>query len=399
MRKSPLLVLFVTIFIDLLGFGIVIPILPIFSKELGAANYEVGLIAAIYPVMNFLFAPMWGTLSDRYGRRPIILVSVFITAVAYLIFGLSTSLALLFFSRLLGGIGSANFSVAQAYIADVTSPQERAKSMGLMGAAFGLGFIFGPTLGGYLKSISPSGHVDLIGYVSAGLSIVNLVMAYFLLPESLQKLQTNVSFRFKVISGIVRELKRDAIRELMLINFIFITAFMLMQLCCSLMWTEVFSLSERSIGYVFSFIGISTAVVQGVLVGRMVRWVGEHKLMVYGAVLMMVGLVMLPLVPPAYFVPLELVALAIIALANGCLTPSISSLLTRYSDPLVVGQTLGISQSFGSLARAGGMGLSGFLYGMGYEIPFMVGAGLMVVTLLFMRPLFRMPPLEDVQRA
>lgn len=391
MRKSPLFVLFITIFIDLLGFGIVIPILPIFSKELGAADYQVGLIAAIFPVMNFLFAPFWGTLSDRHGRRPIILVSVFITCVAYVVFGLSTSLWVLFLSRLLSGIGSANFSVAQAYIADVTPPQERAKSMGLMGAAFGLGFIFGPVLGGYLKSISPAGHVDLVGYVSAGFCVLNLVLAYFLLPESLKELKKDTRFNFKVITGIRHELRKDSIRELMIIQFIFILAFMLMQLSCSLLWDEVHGLDEKHIGYTFAFIGLTTAIIQGALVGGMVRWLGERKLLVYGALLMMAGLLILPFVGRAWFVPVELIGLAIVALANGCLTPSISSLLSKYAHASEVGQTLGISQSFGSLARAVGMGLSGLLYGVDFHLPFIVGALLMVLTLWFMRPLQEHP--------
>ena len=133
MRKSPLFVLFITIFLDMLGFGIVIPILPIFTKELGAQDYQIGLIAMIYPIMNFFFAPLWGTLSDRHGRRPIILVSVFITGLAYLVFAQVNALHILFLSRLLSGIGSANISVAQAYITDVTTPQERTKTLGFWG--------------------------------------------------------------------------------------------------------------------------------------------------------------------------------------------------------------------------------------------------------------------------
>src|SRR5258708_16396723 len=152
--KKPIIVIFITIFIDMLGFGIIIPILPVFSKELGAANYQVGLIAMSFPVMNFIFAPFWGTMSDRFGRRPIILVSVLITGLAYLLFSQTVNLWLLLLSRILAGIGSANLSVAQAYISDITSPQQRAKSMGLIGAAFGLGFIIRPTLCGHLKSLS-----------------------------------------------------------------------------------------------------------------------------------------------------------------------------------------------------------------------------------------------------
>ena len=383
MRNSPIFVLFITIFLDLLGFGIIIPILPIFIKELGAQDFQVGLIAAIYPVMNFMFSPFWGTLSDRFGRRPIILWSVVITAVAYLVFANASTLIIIFVSRMLSGIGSANISVAQAYIADVTSPSERAKSMGLIGAAFGLGFIFGPSIGGYLKSISAEGSVDLVGYVTAGLCVINFILAYFMLPESLKEKKNEVQFNFKVITGIVKELKKPSIRELLLINFIFTVAFMLMQISCSLMWKEVSELSDARIGYVFTFIGIVTAVVQGVLVGRLVKEFGENKLLIIGSILMIFGMIALPFGAIQYFIPLELVALALVALANGCLTPNISSLLSKFAAPSEVGQTLGVNQSFGSLARAAGMSLSGVLYAVNYHTPFLVGAGLMALCTVF----------------
>jgi MFS transporter, DHA1 family, tetracycline resistance protein len=377
MRKSPLFVLFITIFLDMLGFGIIIPILPIFTKELGAQDYQIGLIAMIYPIMNFFFAPMWGTLSDRHGRRPIILISVFITGVAYLVFAQVNGLIILFFSRMLSGIGSANISVAQAYIADVTTPKERTKTLGFLGAAFGIGFIIGPTLGGFLKSISAPGQVDWVGYVTAGMSFINFGLAYFLLPESLKTKRADAPFNFRVVTGIVKELRKPSIRELLLINFIFIAAFMLMQMASSLMWKEVDGLNDQQIGYVFAFVGLATAIVQGALVGRMVKWLGETKMLTYGVFFMIVGLVMLPLVGESYFIPLELVGLALVALANGCLTPSITSLITKYTEPKDVGQVLGVNQSFGSVARAAGMGVSGFLYGMNFHVPFFVGALLM----------------------
>ncbi|MEQ9592720.1 MAG: MFS transporter [Cyclobacteriaceae bacterium] len=379
MKKSPIFVLFVTIFLDLLGFGIIIPILPIFIKELGAHDYQVGLIAAIYPVMNFMFSPFWGTLSDRYGRRPIILGSVLITALAYLVFANAQMLIIIFVSRMLSGIGSANISVAQAYIADVTAPSERAKSMGLIGAAFGLGFIFGPSIGGYLKSISSEGSVDLVGYVTAGLCLINFVLAYFMLPESLKEKKKEVKFNFKVITGIINELKKPTIRELLLINFIFTVAFMLMQISCSLMWKEVSKLTDAQIGYVFTFIGVVTAVVQGVLVGRLVKQFGENRLLIIGSVLMLIGMMILPFVAKEYFIPLELLALALVALANGCLTPNISSLLSKFATPSEVGQTLGVNQSFGSLARAVGMSFSGVLYSFNYNVPFLAGASFMII--------------------
>ena len=379
MKKSPLFVLFVTIFLDLLGFGIIIPILPVFIKELGAHDFQVGLIAAIYPVMNFMFSPFWGTLSDRYGRRPIILGSVLITAVAYIVFSQAGALLVVFLSRMLSGIGSANISVAQAYISDVTPPENRAKSMGMIGAAFGLGFIFGPSIGGYLKSISAEGSVDLVGFVTAGLCLINFALAYFFLPESLAKKQKEVKFNFKVVTGIVNELKKPSIRELLIINFIFTVAFMLMQISSTLMWKTEDGLNEKQIGYVFTFIGIVTAIVQGLLVGALVRKYGEKNLLVYGSFLMIAGMALLPFVGATYFIPFELFALALIALANGCITPNISSLLSQYAPEREVGQTLGVNQSFGSLARAVGMALSGFFYSFNFRAPFITGAGLMVL--------------------
>ncbi|UXE65657.1 MAG: MFS transporter [Chryseotalea sp. WA131a] len=389
MKKSPLFVLFITIFIDMLGFGIIIPILPIFSKELGAADYQVGLIAMIFPIMNFLFAPLWGTLSDRHGRRPIMLISIFITSIAYFVFSQVTVLWILFFSRLLSGVGSANISVAQAYITDVTSPAERTKSLGFLGAAFGIGFIMGPPLGGWLKSISTSGTVDWVGYVACGMCVVNLVMAYFLLPESLKEKKINVPFNFKVVTGIITELKKPMVGQLLWINFIFITAFMLMQISCSLMWKEITLLDEKQIGYVFAFIGVATAVVQGLLVGRMVKAFGETKMLTYGIIFMAVGLAILPLTGKTLFVPVQFIGLALIALANGCLTPSITSLLSKFANQNEVGHVLGVSQSFGSVARAVGMGLSGFLYSVQFAVPFVVGVVLMLTCFVFTKKLKR----------
>lgn len=363
----------------MLGFGVIIPILPIFTKELGAQDYQIGLIAMIYPIMNFFFAPLWGTLSDRHGRRPIILVSVFITALAYLVFAQVNMLSILFLSRLLSGIGSANISVAQAYITDVTTPQERTKTLGLLGAAFGIGFIIGPTLGGFLKSISSPGQVDWVGYVLASMSFLNFGIAYFLLPESMKNKRIDAPFNFRVVTGIATELKKPSIRELLLINFIFIAAFMLMNMACSLMWKEVDGLSDKQVGYVFAFTGLATAIVQGLLVGRMVKWFGEKKMLAYGTFFMIAGMLMLPLVGESYFIPLELVGLTFIALANGCLTPSITSLISKYSDPKDIGQVLGVNQSFGSVARAAGMGISGFLYGINFHVPFFAGALLMTL--------------------
>jgi DHA1 family tetracycline resistance protein-like MFS transporter len=390
--KKPIIVIFITIFIDMLGFGIIIPILPVFSKELGAANYQVGLIAMSFPIMNFLFAPFWGSLSDRYGRRPVILVSVFITGLAYLLFSQTVNLWLLLLARLLGGMGSANVSVAQAYIADITQPKDRAKSMGIIGAAFGLGFIIGPTVGGYMKHLSSPGHVDYVGYLAATLCLFNLIVAFLFLPESLKVKKPGLRFNFKVISGIITELRKPTIRELLLINFIFITSFMIMQMSLSLFWKEKIGLNEVELGNMFAFIGLATVIVQGGLIGTLVRKFGETRLLAYGTYLFIAALLIIPWVTPQTFIPIELFPLALTALANGCLTPSITSLLSKTADAKDVGQVLGVNQSFGSLARATGMGLSGFVYGIDYHLPFIAGAMLMLICVWLSKDLVKALP-------
>lgn len=392
MKKSPILVLFVTIFIDLLGFGLVIPILPIFSRQIGASDTEIGLIAAVYSLMNFIFAPFWGTLSDRIGRRPVILVSILVTAASYIIFAYSTTLFILFAARILGGIGSANLSAAQAYISDITPPEGRAKAMGLIGAAFGLGFIFGPPLGGYLKSISSEGSVDMVGYVSAAFCIINFIMAYFLLPESIKQKKLDAPFNFKPITSLVKQLQVPQIRELFLFNFVFITAFSMMQITVALLWEEHNGLNEKQIGYMFAFIGLASAIVQGTMVGRLVKWFGEHKLLFIGSILMAIGLVMIPFISNDYFFPFAFISIIFIALANGCLMPSITSLISQYTSEEKQGHTLGLNQSFGSIARVVGPTLGGFLYGISYFHPYVAGGIFMIGCIGFYYMLINTKP-------
>jgi multidrug resistance protein len=221
MKNKQLLVLFLTIFLDLLGFGIIIPVFPIIAKELNASAIEIGFIAGIYSLMNFIFSPFWGTLSDRIGRRPVMLISIALTVLAYVFFAFTNSLVFLILSRVFAGIGSANISAAQAYIADITPPENRAKNMGFIGAAFGLGFIFGPPIGGFLKSISGTGSVEYVGWFSAILSSINLLLAFLFLKESLQVKQKDKAFSFKPIANLIEEFKKPIIRELILFNFIF----------------------------------------------------------------------------------------------------------------------------------------------------------------------------------
>lgn len=208
MKRSPLVVIFITVFIDLVSFGIVIPLLPFYAQNFGASGVVIGLLLSVFSLMSFIFMPLWGRLSDRYGRRPILLITIGGSFIAYLLFSTSFSLWMLFLSRILAGISNANISVAQAYISDVTTVENRSKGMGMIGAAFGLGFIFGPLISGVF-STDYFGDMKyaLPGYIAAGLCLVNLISAYFLLPESLHAdLRTAHSHKMLID---IRELKKS----------------------------------------------------------------------------------------------------------------------------------------------------------------------------------------------
>lgn len=378
--RSRLAILLLTVFIDLLGFGLVIPILPTYAVELGASSVQVGLIMAVYALMNFIFSPFWGTLSDRMGRRPVIAFTVFITALAFLLLANAHSLALLFAARMLAGIGSANIAASQAYITDVTPAEGRAKALGLIGAAFGIGFIFGPPVGGIIKEYY---GMDAVGYAAMGLSLFNLILVLLFLPESVKEKDASTKLEIKPVTQVIRALRNERFRDLFLTSFIYITAFSMMQITVALLWADEYGLSEAQVGYMFAAIGFASAIVQGTLVGWLSRTYGEAKLMVYGCILMGIGLLSIPFVPDAYFVPLAFIPIALLAFANGCLMPSITSLLSRNASDKEQGQVLGMNQSFGSLARIAGPTMGGMLYGWHYTGPYVGGAVLMAGALVF----------------
>jgi len=375
--KSPLAVLFVTIFLDLMGFGLIIPILPLYSKSLGAPYWEIGAIAVMFPLMQFLFASFWGGLSDRFGRRPIMLVSIFITVLAYIFFAHSTTILMLFISRALSGFGAANLSVAQAYISDVTKPENRAKSFGILGAAFGLGFIFGPPIGGFVKE---NYNLEMVGYVAASFSFINLVMAYFLLPESLKEKTYGRKLFPNPFGDVISGFKRELTGSLLFINFVYIAAFSMMQITAALLWEERYALSEAEVGYMFSYIGVLAVIIQGGLIGWFNKKLGERRLLILGNILMFGGLLMMPFVPVQYFIPLELVAMAIISFGNSFLTPTISTILSKNSSESEQGKILGTNQSVGSMARLVGPLAGTTLYGIAYYLPYVAASTIMLLV-------------------
>ncbi len=343
-QRASLTILFVTVFIDLLGFGIVLPLLPYYAHQFHASGMTVGLLIAVYSAMQFVCAPLWGSWSDRIGRRPVMLISLAGSTVSYLLFALADGIGLLFVSRVLAGIAGANIPVAQAFIADSTGEAERARGMGLIGAAFGLGFIFGPAIGGLLAHY---GHWAP-GLVAAGICGVNLLVAFWRLPESLAPEQQ----RRHPATHPLRQL-RDAARQpqlaMLLILFASVVfSFATVETTLSLLCAAAYGLQAAHIYWLFGYMGLMTTLMQGGLIGRLARRLDEAYLVVIGAALLAVGIGAAPFTPPV--APL-LLALGAIAFGQGITSPVLSSLISKSSPGTEHGEVLGLSQSLGSLAR------------------------------------------------
>lgn len=382
MRNKALVVLFFTIFMDLMGFGLIIPILPIYAKELGATDAMVGLLGTSFSIMQFIFASFWGGLSDRYGRRPIMLASISIMVVAYLLFANATVLWLLFATRLLKGFGAANLSVAQAYISDIVPKEQRTKAFGIIGAAFGLGFIFGPSIGGIVNEYY---GVSGVGYFAAGLSGINLLLAYFFLAETLKEPADSVNLFPNPFKDIFAFRQVPEVNALFTINFVYILGFSMMQITSTLLWAEHFGLSEMHIGYTFAYIGFLAVVIQGGLIGYFNSWFGERNLLLFGTLLVAVGLFFMPFVPTDQFY-LELLCMTLLSFGNALLTPTVSSLLTTYAPKDAQGKILGTNQSVGSLARVVGPAVGGAVYGMHFTYPYVLAGSItLVVSVLAFR--------------
>lgn len=407
MKDRRILTLILTIFIDLIGFGIVIPILPILTKTIAARSgfflgpdMAIGFVVFCFAIMQFIFSPLWGSVSDRIGRRPVILGSILVTALGYVLLGFGQSLWILFVARIISGIGSANISAAQAYIADITPPHERAKKMGLIGAAFGFGLVIGPPLGGWIfqfgkhflevgasaiengKVVYPDGGLRLIGFFTAGLCLVNFIMAYFTLSESLDTKNADKRKFLQSFKGLVTVWKVPVISELFMINFIYIAAFMMMQIISSVLWKEKYGISEASIGNIFGFMGLCSVIIQGGLIGVFQKKIGVLKMLVLGCPLVAIGVLMVPWPSQEWFYPVQLFSIVLLTFGNGLLMPSINALVSINTSPADQGKTLGALQSLGSLARALGPMLSTFLYGLFIPLPYMVGSGLMVIAFI-----------------
>ena len=385
---SPATIIFLTVFIDLIGFGIIIPLMPFFAETFGAGALTVGLLSTSFSLMQFLFAPFWGRLSDRIGRRPIILIGLFGSFASYLLFGLATSLTVLFIARILAGIAGANIATAQAYMADVTTPENRARGMGLVGAAFGLGFIFGPAIGGFL---SRWGYQAPFFFASA-LSLANFCAAWFVLPESHRAVGIEQQ-RLTRLQALRAASTRPGVPQLLLIYFVVIAAFSAFEATFALFSEERLGFDATTIGYVFAYVGVVLSIVQGGLVGRIARRAGERHIIPPAILTLAAGLA---LIPAAYGTPMLLLATALLSLGMGFNNPSITALISRLSHADEQGSILGVSQSMASLARILGPVWGGYVYDrFGISTPFLGAAGLMMVAFIISLVALARPPATE----
>ena len=388
MKDKRISILFLTIFIDLLGFGIVIPILSNLAKTMSITShmsfnpdYAVGIIAAAFSVIQFLFAPMFGSLSDRIGRRPIILGSILVNAIGYFIFGIAGNFMILLISRIVSGFGSANISAAQAYIADITTPADRAKKMGIIGAAFGIGFVFGPPIGGYLFL---AGGLYYVGIFTAVLCLLNFVLAFMFLPESNTNKSAHRRKASDTFKGMFQVWNIEVIGELFLINFIYIMAFSMMQVNGSVLWKEKYGLNEKEVGNIFGMIGVAGAIVQGLLIGVFSKKLGLKKMLLIGCPLVGIGLAIIPLPPNIeWFYVNQTIAIVLLSVGNGLLMTSINSLVSINSPAHAQGTMLGTLQSLSSLSRVVGPLIASFLYAEAKELPFFT-AGVLMFGIFFL---------------
>lgn len=385
MKRTSLVVLFLTVFIDLIGFGMVIPFLSFYAREYGASGVVVGAVVGIYSIMQFFFAPVWGRLSDRIGRRPVILISLTASCLGYLLFGFAHQLWVLFASRLIAGAGGANIGTAQAYISDVTTPAERARGMGLIGAAFGMGFILGPPLSGFLSAIGTHHHLHgnlLPGLVAAGLSFAALSVAFLILAESKPP---NLVPRTSRPPQFDPRIWRDMVHYNLLLGsmstlFLTLLAVSGMETSVTLHARDRFHFQQIDLAYFFLFMGVIVAIIQGGLIGRFAKRIGEKALVVIGAMSFTIGFVA---VPPVWRVPLLYGVAFFIAVGQGLTYPSLTSLISKAAPEEERGSMLGLATSVGSLARFVGPILSGFLYDLGGASgAFFGAAALTLVSLL-----------------
>jgi MFS transporter, DHA1 family, tetracycline resistance protein len=369
----PLLIIFLTIFVNLIGFGIIIPLLPFYAETFGASPVVIGLLFAVFSLCQLLAAPALGDLSDRYGRRPILVFSLAGTVVSFVMLALAHSIAMLFLARIVDGLSGGNISTARAYVADVTEPKDRARAYGLIGAAFGLGFIMGPAISGVLAKVSYTAPI----WAAAALTLGATAMAWLWLPETVHRAQAGTGNPFSYLPELFQ---RAAMRRVLTIDFIYWFAFSIFQTTFALFAARRFEFDASRTGYFLAGFGVLGAVIQGGLIRPIVRRAGDKATFVAGIVCSVAGLVAAAL---AHSVALFALALVPLAFGMGFGHPTVSSLVSRAARGDEQGRVQGAASAVESLGRTfGPVWGSASLQRYGEAAPFLTGAAFLAMTLL-----------------
>lgn len=383
MTTAALGIVFVTIALDLIGFGMVVPLMPLYAQTYAASATQIAWLLAIYSLMQFIFAPLWGRLSDRVGRRPVLLCSIAGNIGCLLLFAHAPNYTWLLIARMASGICTANIAVANACVADLTTDANRARGMGLVGAAFGLGFVIGPFLGGELSQMR-WGAVTPI-WVAALLGLGNFVWAYKRLPETRPSFDAHKRSAWGLQNRWEIARIYDHVRPLYWIGFIQILGFAMMEMALTLFSAQRLGFDAAQCGRLFAYVGIVLCIVQGGLVGRLTKRFGEIHLIAIGLAAIAVGLLSIPAAhqPHVWWI---LLPMTLLAFGQGLLSPCLSSLLSRSVPKDQQGAALGLLQSLSALARVLGPWIAGLLVeSQSIIMPFVFGGALLTATCFLAR--------------
>lgn len=396
-----MVVLFLVVVIDLIGFGIIIPLLPFFAEHYQASPFQVGLLMAVYSLTQFVAAPFWGRLSDRIGRRPVLLFSLAGAILAYLWLGVAEELWALFAARAVGGFMAGNISAAFAYVADITTRETRAKGMGMIGAAFALGFTIGPAIGGILAGSDPhNADFQSPAFAAAGLSAFALILGIFTLKESLSdEIKKRIAEKPKEIQSKQFQiaLKKPNIRLLLLLSFLAVFAFAGIEATFALWSRRQYGWGPEQNGYLFALIGFSGALLQGGLIGRMSKRFGEANLIVQGSIALALGIGLIPFATELWML---IIVMLIAVYGFSVISPSLNSLISLETNEEDQGGMMGVARSATTLARVGGPAWAGTLFSvLGMNWPYFGGACIMaVVIVISLRILPRLKSIDGKNR-
>lgn len=385
MRHRSLLIILGAVLVDMIGFGIIIPLIPFYAEEMGASPFEVTLLFASFSAMQLVATPLWGRVSDRHGRRLLLVAGLFASALSHLIYGLAGTLTLLFVSRMTAGAAGGTISIAQAYVADTTTDDDRAKGMGWIGAASGLGVMLGPGIGGYFSQWG----LGMPGFIAAGLAAANAVAALLFLPES-RPAHAEAEFRSgeaATLRGWANAMTRYPLSLLLGIYFLAIASFTGMLSVLALYLERAFAFDGESMGYVMMLSGAVTVLVRGAMLGPLVKRFGEVNTARLGAAVLALSLLLVPVIPGGLWIA---AVAPLWAMGAGTLFPALATMVSRATDRGSQGSVLGGSQVVGGLGRVLGPAAAGLLFQHWSEAgPFVVGAVVVGVALLLAA---RIPP-------